>query len=69
MASGVAKSDGVSGADRDSASILWFTEVGSQDVGLVGGKGANLGEMTRHGVPVPPGFVVTVTSYRRFLAR
>ena len=67
MASGVAKSDSVSGADRDSASILWFADVGAQDVALVGGKGANLGEMTRHGVPVPPGFVVTVTSYRRFL--
>jgi pyruvate,water dikinase len=67
MASGVAKSDSVGGADRDGASILWFADVGAQDVGLVGGKGANLGEMTRHGVSVPPGFVVTVTSYRRFL--
>ena len=67
MASGVAKSHSVSGANRDSASILWFAEVGAQDVGLVGGKGANLGEMTQHGVPVPPGFVVTVTNYRRFL--
>ena len=31
-----------------------------QDVkGLLGGKGANLAEMTRIGVPVPPGFIVT----------
>ena len=67
MASGVARTDSVSGADRDGASILWFADVGVRDVGLVGGKGANLGEMTRQGVPVPPGFVVTVTSYRRFL--
>ncbi len=67
MASGVASSDDVAGRDRDSASILWFADVSVGDVGLVGGKGANLGEMTRHGVPVPPGFIVTVTSYRRFL--
>jgi pyruvate,water dikinase len=67
MASGVAKPDDVSGVDRDSASILWFPNVGAGDINLVGGKGANLGEMTRHGVPVPPGFIVTVTSYRRFL--
>jgi pyruvate,water dikinase len=32
----------------------------------VGGKGANLGEMTRAGFPVPPGFVVTIDAYRRF---
>ena len=67
MASGVARSDDVTGRDRDSASVLWFADVGIDDIGLVGGKGANLGEMTRHGVPVPPGFIVTVTSYRRFL--
>jgi pyruvate, water dikinase len=30
---------------------------------LVGGKGANLGELTGAGLPVPPGFVVTATAY------
>ena len=64
---GVAMSDDVVGRDRDSANVLWFADVGIGDIGLVGGKGANLGEMTRHGVPVPPGFIVTVASYRRFL--
>lgn len=34
---------------------------------LAGGKGANLGEMVRAGLPVPPGFVVTAAGYRRFL--
>jgi len=34
---------------------------------LVGGKGANLGEMTKAGFPVPGGFVVTTHAYREFL--
>jgi pyruvate,water dikinase len=34
---------------------------------LVGGKGANLGEMTRAGLPVPPGFIVTAKAYYGFL--
>jgi len=46
--------------------VRWFEEVGRADVPLVGGKGANLGEMARAGLPVPPGFVVTVEAYRRF---
>lgn len=47
--------------------VLWFDKVGKEDVELVGGKGANLGEMTSIGMPVPPGFVVTAESYKRFL--
>ncbi|HWJ21087.1 MAG TPA: phosphoenolpyruvate synthase, partial [Gemmatimonadaceae bacterium] len=46
--------------------VRWFTDLGRGDVAIVGGKGANLGEMTRAGLPVPPGFVVTVDAYRRF---
>ena len=48
------------------ALVRWFRDVGRGDVALVGGKGANLGEMTRAGLPVPPGFVVTTAAYRRF---
>jgi pyruvate,water dikinase len=48
--------------------IAWFGEVDKDDVGLVGGKGANLGELTRAGIPVPSGFVVTSDAYFRFLA-
>ena len=48
-------------------SIVWFNEVGKGDVGLVGGKGANLGEMTQAGIPVPPGFIVTSHAYFDFL--
>lgn len=36
------------------------------DVGLAGGKGANLGELARAGLPVPPGFVVTAAAYAAF---
>jgi pyruvate,water dikinase len=43
--------------------ITWFSELGRDDVALVGGKGANLGEMTRAGLPVPDGFVVTAAAY------
>ena len=47
--------------------IVWFKEVGKGDVVLVGGKGANLGELTRAGLPVPPGFIVTAQAYFNFL--
>ena len=46
---------------------MWFREVGKEDVATVGGKGANLGEMTQAGFPVPPGFIVTVHAYTEFL--
>jgi len=48
---------------------VWFKEVGKGDVGLVGGKGANLGEMTQNDIPVPPGFVVTAPAYFYFLEK
>ena len=54
--------------EKRQASLLWFTEIDSGDLALAGGKGANLGEMTRRGAPVPPGFVVSVVSYETFLA-
>ena len=54
--------------EKRQASLLWFTEIDSGDLPLAGGKGANLGEMTRRGAPVPPGFVVSVVSYEKFLA-
>jgi pyruvate, water dikinase len=47
--------------------IVWFNEVGRDDVGLVGGKGANLGELTRAQIPVPPGYVVTADTYFHFI--
>ena len=45
--------------------VLPFEEIDRQSLPLVGGKGANLGEMYRAGLPVPPGFCVTTAAYRR----
>lgn len=47
--------------------IRWFHELDRRDVASAGGKGANLGEMARAGLPVPAGFVVTAEAYRDFL--
>jgi pyruvate,water dikinase len=49
--------------------IVWFSEVTKNDVPTVGGKGANLGEMTRAKIPVPPGFIVTADAYFDFLEK
>ena len=43
--------------------IAWFKDVGRDDALVAGGKGANLGELTRGGFPVPDGFVVTADAY------
>ena len=55
-----------------TANILWFGELGLDDVESVGGKNASLGEMvqnlSRAGVSVPNGFATTADAYRRFLA-
>ena len=47
---------------EDRKAVVWFNEVGKDDIPLVGGKGANLGEMTNANIPVPPGFIVTVSA-------
>jgi pyruvate, water dikinase len=47
--------------------IRRFADIGLADTGQVGGKGANLGEMTRVALPVPPGFVVCTTAFEDFL--
>ena len=49
--------------------IVWFNEVTKKDVPIVGGKGANLGEMTNANIPVPPGFIVTADAYFDFLKK
>ena len=45
-----------------------FAEGGKDQADLLGGKGANLAEMTRLGLPVPPGFTITTEACRRYLA-
>jgi pyruvate,water dikinase len=49
--------------------VVWFNEVTKNDIPLVGGKGANLGEMTNAGIPVPPGFIVTAAAYFDFIEK
>ncbi|GHC84385.1 pyruvate, phosphate dikinase [Streptomyces flavofungini] len=48
--------------------VYEFSEGGRDMADLLGGKGANLAEMTRMGLPVPPGFTVTTEACRAFLA-
>ncbi len=50
-----------------SGSIRWFADIGLADRGIVGGKGGSLGELTRLGVEVPPGFVVTTSAFNEFI--
>ncbi|MBC8421173.1 MAG: phosphoenolpyruvate synthase [Desulfobacteraceae bacterium] len=51
--------------------ILWFSEIGIEDVPLVGGKNASLGEMYQNlhskGIKVPNGFAISAYAYRYFL--
>jgi len=53
--------------EKDRKNLVWFEDVDKNDLPLVGGKGANLGELTKAGIPVPPGFIVTTVSYFNFL--
>ncbi len=46
--------------------IKTFAELSVEDVAYAGGKGANLGQLTRTGLPVPPGFVIGAPAYAGF---
>jgi len=52
---------------RPDAVVVRLEDVRKDDISLVGGKCANLGELTAKGVHVPPGFAVTAEAFRRFL--
>jgi pyruvate,water dikinase len=58
---------------NEISQIVWFEEIGIQDVAQVGGKNASLGEMMQHlkssGVKVPRGFATTAAAYQNFLAQ
>ena len=47
--------------------IVWAEEVNKESIPLVGGKGANLGEMTAAGLPIPPSFMVTADAFTQFI--
>ena len=58
-------------ASTTESYILWFEEIGLQDINRVGGKNASLGEMYREltpqGVRIPNGFAITAEAYRYVL--
>jgi len=57
--------------EKNNKNMLWFSEIGINDIPLVGGKNGSLGEMfcqlTQKGVNVPDGFAVTVNFYWNFI--
>jgi pyruvate, orthophosphate dikinase len=58
-----------SGTDRPTQTkwIFDFSEGNKDQKDLLGGKGANLAEMTNLGLPVPPGFTITTDACRYYL--
>ncbi len=61
----------MSDVPKEDKLILWFNEIHNEDIALVGGKAASLGEMICNlqdaGVKVPNGFAITVNGYKLFL--
>ena len=57
--------------DKSKAYVVWFKDVGIEDINLVGGKSASLGEMIRAltplGIQIPDGFAITSNAYWRFI--
>jgi pyruvate,water dikinase len=51
----------------ESVWVVPFSAITRNDLAKVGGKGANLGELTRAGFPVPAGFCVSTDAFRAFL--
>jgi len=49
--------------------VVGFDTLGKHDTAIAGGKGANLGELTGAGLPVPPGFVITADAYLTSMER
>jgi pyruvate,water dikinase len=47
--------------------VIGLDKIGRQDVNTAGGKGANLGEITKAGIPVPKGFVVATSSFDKLI--
>ncbi len=59
--------------NKSKSFVLWFNEIGIQDIPLVGGKNASLGEMyqnlTAKGIKVPNGFAITAYAYQYVLEK
>jgi len=52
-----------------SENISWFADIGLHDRPSVGGKGGSLGELTKAGIDVPPGFVVRTDAFEAFVQK
>ncbi|MGK7370552.1 MAG: phosphoenolpyruvate synthase, partial [Candidatus Halalkalibacterium sp. M3_1C_030] len=56
---------------KNNGLIRWFDDLGMEDIEIVGGKNASLGEMSRNlgsmGINIPGGFATTSTAYRKFI--
>lgn len=52
---------------KNTEYVLPFSTISAADLPRVGGKGANLGEMTQAGLPVPPGFCITTAAFHAFI--
>ncbi|WP_455392012.1 phosphoenolpyruvate synthase, partial [[Eubacterium] cellulosolvens] len=50
------------------SNIVWTEEVTKESIPLVGGKGANLGEMIKNELPVPQAFILTSEAYWKFVS-
>ncbi len=59
--------------NKNEALVLWFDQVSNDDVALVGGKNASLGEMYAtlrpQGIRIPNGFIITAKGYRHFIEK
>lgn len=64
--SGEPQSSTAQGPNTSEDAVIGFEQLDRSDVRRVGGKGANLGELTAAGLPVPPGFVVSASAYAAF---
>jgi pyruvate,water dikinase len=57
--------------NKQKCTVLWFESIGLNDLALVGGKNANLGELSRmqnlNDILVPPGFALTTVLYKQFI--
>ncbi len=47
--------------------IRFFPQISIKDIKIAGGKGASLGEMMHAKIPVPPGFVILISAFDKFL--
>jgi pyruvate,water dikinase len=66
--SGAAQSAPATNTPAGVEAVRPFARLGRGDVSYAGGKGANLGELTAAGVPVPEGFVIGAPAYAAFCA-